>query len=75
MRELLARKGYSDKQIAKKIERFEDAGVLEDEARDAVEELQEIVAKRERRAIRATRIKKEEMVQRQQKFLMTLSVK
>lgn len=29
LRELLARKGYSDKQIAKKIERFEDAGVLE----------------------------------------------
>ena len=68
LRELLARKGYSDKQIAKKIERFEDAGVLEDEARDAVEELQEIVAKEKEELLEQQRIKKEEMVQRQQKF-------
>lgn len=68
LRELLARKGYSDKQIAKKIERFEDAGVLEDEARDAVEELQEIVAKEKEELLEQQRIKKEELVQRQQKF-------
>ena len=68
LRELLARKGYSDKQIAKKIERFEDAGVLEDEARDAVEELQEIVAKEKEELLEQQRIKKKEMVQRQQKF-------
>lgn len=68
LRELLARKGYSDKQIAKKIERFEDAGVLEDEARDAVEELQEIVAKEKEKLLEQQRIKKEEMMQRQQKF-------
>ena len=68
LRELLARKGYSDKQIAKKIERFEDAGVLEDEAKDAVEELQEIVAKEKEELLEQQRIKKEEMVQRQQKF-------
>lgn len=68
LRELLARKGYSDKQIAKKIERFEDAGVLEDEAKDAVEELQEIVAKEKEELLEQQRIKKEEMMQRQQKF-------
>lgn len=68
LRELLTRKGYSDKQIAKKIERFEDAGVLEDEARDAVEELQEIVAKEKEELLEQQRIKKEEMMQRQQKF-------
>ena len=68
LRELLARKGYSDKQIAKKIERFEDAGVLEDEAKDAVEELQEIVAKEKEELLEQQRIKKEETVQRQQKF-------
>jgi hypothetical protein len=68
LRELLARKGYSDKQIAKKIERFEDAGVLEDEAKDAVEELQEIVAKEKEELLEQQRIKKEKMVQRQQKF-------
>lgn len=58
MRELLARKGYSDKQIAKKIERFEDAGVLEDEAKDAVEELQEIVAKEKEELLEQQRIKR-----------------
>lgn len=68
LKELLARKGYSDKQIAKKIERFEDAGVLEDEAKDAIEELQEIVAKEKEELLEQQRIKKEEMVQRQQKF-------
>ena len=45
LKELLAKKGYSDKQITKKIERFEDAGVLEDESKDAIEELQEIAQK------------------------------
>ena len=74
LRELLARKGYSDKQIAKKIERFEDAGVLEDEARDAVEELQEIVAKEKEELLEQQRIKKEEMVQRQQKFFDDVAV-
>lgn len=68
LKELLARKGYSDKQIAKKIERFEDAGVLEDEAKDAAEELQEIVEKEKEQLLEEQRIKKEELVQRQQKF-------
>ena len=68
LKELLARKGYSDKQIAKKIERFEDAGVLEDEAKDAIEELQEIDAKEKEELLEQQRIKKQEQVERQQKF-------
>ena len=65
LKELL---GYSDKQIAKKIERFEDAGVLEDEAKDAIEELQEIDAKEKEELLEQQRIKKQEQVERQQKF-------
>ena len=68
LKELLARKGYSDKQISKKIERFEDAGVLEDEAKDAIEELQEIDSKEKEQLLEQQRIKKQELVERQQKF-------
>ena len=34
--------GFSDEQINRKIERYEDADVLEDEASDAIERLKQI---------------------------------
>lgn len=39
---LLKEKGFSQKQIDKKITKYEDAGLLEDEAEDALEDLKEI---------------------------------
>lgn len=39
---LLTEKGYSEKQIARKIEKYEDAGILEDEAEDALEAMKDI---------------------------------
>lgn len=39
---LLKEKGFSQKQIDKKINKYEDAGLLEDEAQDALEDLKEI---------------------------------
>ena len=39
VKDYLRLSGYSDEQISKKIERYEDAGVLEDEANDAIERL------------------------------------
>lgn len=68
LKELLAKKGYSDKQITKKIERFEDAGVLEDESKDAIEELQEIAEKEKEQLLENQKKQKEEIMQRQQKF-------
>ena len=68
LKELLAKKGYRDKQITKKIERFEDAGVLEDESKDAIEELQEIAEKEKEQLLEEKKKKKEEIMQRQQKF-------
>lgn len=68
LKELLARKGYSDKQINRKIERFEDAGVLEDEAKDAIEELQEIDAKEKEQLLENQKIQKQQQLERQQKF-------
>ena len=38
----LKEKGFSAKQIEKKISKYEDAGLLEDEAEDAIEDLKEI---------------------------------
>lgn len=68
LKELLARKGYSDKQISRKIERFEDAGVLEDEAKDAIEELQEISTKEKEQLLENQKIQKQQQLERQQKF-------
>lgn len=42
VRELLKRSGYSDEKINRRIERFEDADMLEEEAEDALERLKEI---------------------------------
>lgn len=39
VKDYLKLSGYSDEQISRKIERYEDAGVLEDEANDAIERL------------------------------------
>lgn len=39
---LLKEKGFSQKQIDKKISKYEDAGLLEDEAQDALDDLKEI---------------------------------
>lgn len=40
---LLAEKGFNEKQINRKIEKYEDAGILEDEAEDALEAMKDIV--------------------------------
>lgn len=42
LKEFLLEKGYTDKQISKKIEKYEDAGILEDEATDAAEAMKDI---------------------------------
>jgi hypothetical protein len=46
VKQLLKEKGFSDKQIAKKISKYEDAGLLEEEAEDALEDLKEINEKK-----------------------------
>lgn len=42
VREFLSMQGYTDEQINSKLERYEDADMLEDEAKDAVERLKNI---------------------------------
>ena len=42
VKEFLKEKGFNAKQIEKKLSKYEDAGLLEDEAEDALEALKEI---------------------------------
>ena len=48
----LKEKGFSTKQIEKKISKYEDAGLLEDEAEDAIEDLKEIREQRKEQLLK-----------------------
>lgn len=66
---LLAEKGFNEKQIARKIEKYEDAGILEDEAEDALEAMKEIEETKKEQLLEDQRKQHEQMVARQQKFM------
>lgn len=57
IREYLTMQGYTNEQINNKIERYEDADMLEDEANDAVERL---------KTIKKQQLEHEQMIQQQQ---------
>lgn len=65
---LYKEKGWEDARIAKKIERYEDAGVLEDEAEEAVELLKKIEAEKKEALLESQKKTAEESKQKQQKF-------
>lgn len=66
---LLAEKGFNEKQIARKIEKYEDAGILEDEAEDALEAMKEIEETKKEQLLEDQRKQHEQIVARQQKFM------
>lgn len=66
---LLAEKGFNEKQIARKIEKYEDAGILEDEAEDALEAMKEIEETKKEQLLEDQRKQHEQMVARQQMFM------
>lgn len=66
---LLAEKGFNEMQIARKIEKYEDAGILEDEAEDALEAMKEIEETKKEQLLEDQRKQHEQMVARQQKFM------
>lgn len=66
---LLAEKGFNEKQIARKIEKYEDAGILEDEAEDALEAMKEIEETKKEQLLEDQRKQHDQMVARQQKFM------
>lgn len=68
IKELLKEKGFSNKQIEKKISKYEDAGLLEDEAEDALEALIEIKATKKEQLLANQQKEAEEAKKRQQEF-------
>ena len=68
VRELLKEKGYSIKQIDKKVAKYEDAGILEDEATDALEALKDIKAKQKEELLTKQQKAAEEAKKQQQEF-------
>lgn len=69
VRMLLTEKGFNEKQIARKIEKYEDAGILEDEAEDALESMKEIEQTKKEQLLEQQKKQNEQMIQNQQKFV------
>ena len=65
---LYKEKGWDDARITKKLERYEDAGVLEDEAEEAVELLKKIEAEKKEALLESQKKTADEAKQKQQKF-------
>lgn len=68
VKKLLKEKGFSDVRISKMITKYEDAGILEDEAADAIEDLKEINQQKKEQLLKEQKKEYEEQVQRQQEF-------
>ena len=66
--EYLKTRGFDDKRIERKIERYEDAGVLEDEAEEAIELLKGIATEKKEALLEDQKIKAADAKERQQKF-------
>ena len=68
VKEFLKEKGFSAKQIDKKINKYEDAGILEDEAVDALEALKDIKAERKEKLLEEQQKSAREAQKQQQTF-------
>lgn len=68
VKEFLKQKGFSAKQIDKKITKYEDAGILEDEAVDALEALKDIKAERKEKLLEEQQKSARETQKQQQTF-------
>lgn len=66
---LLTEKGFNDKQITRKLEKYEDAGILEDEAEDALEALKEITANKKEQLLQQQEKEYKKRLENQQTFL------
>lgn len=69
IRELLLEKGFSEKRIQSKLEKYEDAGILEDEAEEALELMKEITEKKKEQLLIDQEKQNEARIERQQKFV------
>lgn len=68
VKQLLKEKGFSTKKIDKLVSRYEEAGLLEDEAQDALEDLKEIKEERKKQLLEGQKKAYQIQLQRQQQF-------
>lgn len=68
VKQLLKEKGFSTKKIDKLVSRYEEAGLLEDEAQDALEDLKEIKEERKKQLLEDQKKAYREQLQIQQQF-------
>lgn len=68
VKQLLKEKGFSAKQIEKKVSKYEEAGLLEDEAQDALEDLKEIKEQKKEQLLKEQKKQYQQQIARQQQF-------
>lgn len=68
VKQLLKEKGFSTKKIDKLVSRYEEAGLLEDEAQDALEDLKEIKEEKKKQLLEDQKKAYQIYLQRQQQF-------
>lgn len=69
IKEFLNEKGFSQKQISKKLQKYEEADILDDEAEDALEALKEIREDKKEKLLEYQRKQNEQIKATQQKFI------
>lgn len=69
VREFLAEKGFSNTQINKKLSKYRDADLLEDEAEDALEALKEIKAEQKEELLTQQKEQHQRQIEQQRKFV------
>lgn len=72
LKEFLKEKGYSAKSIDKKIAKYDEAGILEDEATDALEALREIKTQRKEELLANQEKKAQQAKKEQQEFFQNV---
>jgi hypothetical protein len=68
VKEFLKEKGFNAKQIEKKLSKYEDAGLLEDEAEDALEALKEIKEQKKQQLLKDQENQAKAAAKRQQEY-------
>jgi hypothetical protein len=68
LKEFLKEKGFNSKQIEKKLTKYEDAGLLEDEAEDALEALKEIREQKKQQLLKDQENQAKAAQKRQQEY-------
>lgn len=72
LKEFLKEKGFSSKQIEKKLTKYEDAGLLEDESEDALEALKEIREQKKQQLLKDQENQAKAAAKRQQEYFQSV---